>query len=159
MASDLKVNKRPKDDHRDDEDEKGASNANLPKTMRAIRCTAHGAPKDTLKLEEVSVPSLNPKKPQQVLSKVLFASINPIDYKLSTGMMGPASSMKPPYTPGFDLSGRVVAKGASPELSHLAVGDLIFGQSKTAHGSFAEYAICNGKDIRKMPASVTPLQV
>ena len=69
-----------------------------------------------------------------------------------------ASSMKPPYTPGFDICGRVMAKGSSADVAHVSVGDLVFRQSKTPHGSFAAYAICNGSDITAMPASVTPLQ-
>merc|ERR1712154_274079 len=107
-----------------------------PNTMKAIICTAIGEPKDVLKLRKnVLIPSLT--QANHVLVKVLYASINPIDYKMVNGSIGFASPKKVPFITGRDFSGRVVAKGSDPDLKYrINVGDLVYGQC-WFQGSFA----------------------
>ena len=125
------------------------------KTMKAIVCLKNGAPKDVLKIVK-NVPSPIITKPNQVLVKVLYASINPIDCKMITGMMGMISPKKPEFIAGRDFSGRVIAKGTDPNLRRLEIGDLVYGQCWKM-GSFAEYCIVEAQNVHKMPSLIDPL--
>eukprot|EP01084_Bolivina_argentea_P245352 410802_1 len=127
--------------------------------MKTIMCTAIGPTKQVLKLlHDAPVPRLAVDKPTRVLVKVLYASVNPIDYKMVTGMMGMISPKKPPFIFGRDFSGRVVAKGNDPKLKDLSIGDLVYGQCWNSNqGSFAEYCLCDVKNIAKMPHNMAPL--
>jgi len=145
------INKRPKDDVSDDEKDDEKSQ----KTMAMVRCRILGPVDDTLKLQHGPVPII--KNATDVLIQVLFASINPIDWKISTGKMGPLNPLKPPFNAGSDFSGRVVAKGKDAG-DNVAVGDLVYGQSWTIDGSFAEFCICRGSDVRKAPESMSALE-
>ena len=69
--------------------------------MKAIICTRIGAPKDVLKVNHVPIPVID--KPDRVLVKVLYASLNPVDFKMINGMMGIVSPKKPPFVAGIHL--------------------------------------------------------
>ena len=65
---------------------------------------------DVLKIETFKVPT---PKPGEVLVKVYFAGVNPIDVKTRAGLGWAAEQNKQnlPWTPGYDVSGKVVAVG------------------------------------------------
>jgi len=93
------------------------------KAWRAFAYGKDGNPADTIsnmKLETVPTP-----KPVagQVLVKVQFAAINPIDWKLMSGAMDGMCPLTFPYTPCFDIAGTVVQLGEGCKT--LAVGDEI----------------------------------
>merc|ERR1719361_1429432 len=48
--------------------------------------------------------------------------------------------------------------GTSPELERLEVGDMVFGNGYDGTGSFAEYAVVDGKCLYKMPSNIDPAQ-
>ena len=116
--------------------------------------------------EDVPIPEIGT---DQVLVKVQYASVNPIDWKLFTGGLHglfPIASF--PYTPGFDITGVVEAIGSN--VTNCAVGDSIVCDIGLAEscvdpapptgpaGAFAEYAavpssLCavvskDGKDLK-----------
>lgn len=70
----------------------------LPKTMKAIVCVRNGPPSEVLQLKDVPIPPI--AKPHHVLVKVLCASINFVDYKIISGMMGSVSPKKVPFIAG-----------------------------------------------------------
>merc|ERR1712130_811177 len=110
--------------------------------------------------DDRDVPQPREGKDVQAVIKVLYAAINPIDYKLTKGLMG-MFGKKPNHIPGFDICGRIVTIGPNKnnaDIKGLKVGHLIYGQSKTFSGSLAEYSLVNIKDIHVMPSNVTPLQ-
>jgi len=128
----------------------------LPKTMKAIVCVRNGPPNEVLQLKDVPIPPI--AKPHHVLVKVLCASINFVDYKIISGMMGSVSPKKTPFIAGTDFSGRLIAKGRAANLKHIKIGDLVYGQCWRGHqGAFAEYLVCRGKNVHKMPRSMSPL--
>jgi len=121
-----------------------------PKTMKAWRLAKYGEPQDaidSLRLEEdVAVPAV---QPGQVLIKVAYASLNPIDWKLFTGAMRGAFPIQMPYTPGFDASGVVVAANQCKRLEVGAevcvytglVESCRAGSTFGPAGAFAEYCV------------------
>lgn len=122
-------------------------------TMKAWKLPAFNEdPAEAIKsltLEEVPIPS--PLEPDQVLLKVNYASVNPIDWKLFTGgyqSMFPIASF--PYTPGFDVAG-VVKESTSSSFSKgdTLIADLGLAESCTdpapkpggPAGAFAQYCV------------------
>eukprot|EP01083_Nonionella_stella_P264752 897682_1 len=119
-----------------------SSESDSAQTMKGIVCTGIGEPKDVLKiLNDIPIPKID--KPNRVLVKVLYASINPLDYKMIKGLMGPLSPKKPPYICGFDFCGILLKKGSDPNLKYrIEIGDLVYGQCyNSSCGSFSEYII------------------
>lgn len=145
------------------------------KTMKAWQLAAYNpdvhAAVDSLTLVEIRVPSLSDGN--QVLIKVNYAAINPIDYKLFTGGFHNACPIENfPYTPGFDVAGSVAAVGDS--VKRIKVGDKVIADigllesckkpalKQGSAGAFAEYAIvpeqlivvCNNVDDLKTVAGL-----
>eukprot|EP01083_Nonionella_stella_P299664 1019034_1 len=131
-----------------------------PVTMKAIVCTSHGAPKDVLQLKSVPIPKI--ETPTSVLVKILYASMNAVDYREANGTMGAIGTKKPPYIAGFDFAGRVVEKGTDDSLKdRIQIGDLVYGcllGSGSDSGAFSEYCVVEGPWVQRMPKSLTPLQ-
>ena len=84
--------------------------------------------------------------PHQILVAVSFASLNPCDFKFRRATAAPSSSLdflfpKPKIT-SEDLSGTVVAIGASVPVGAFAVGDRVAAMLPIMHsrwGALAEY--------------------
>merc|ERR1719391_417657 len=146
----------------------------VPSNMKAWRTAAYaesGNPQrgiDALTLEDVPVPQ---PTSGQVLIKVAYASVNPIDWLLMTGAMDGQFPMRFPYVPGFDVSGVVAAVNGAERLK---VGDRVccdFGVTESCVpnatfgpcGGFAEYCVapeslvakCDGVHLKT--ASALPL--
>jgi len=121
----------------------------LPTTMKAWRLNSFGkdgskqAAIDSLEIQDTPVPQLQEK---QVLIRVAYAAVNPVDSLLFTGGLSGIYPSPCPYTPGFDVSGIVVdSKG-----DRLKEGDKVcvyLGLAESCRegatfgpaGAFAEY--------------------
>ena len=105
-----------------------------PSTMKAIRIYEFGGP-EVLTLEEAPCP-----QPQagQVLIQLAAASVNPVDWKVRSGMYRGARPMLLPWIPGVDGAGRVVEVGSDVTSYH--PGDAVFGPLT---GGYAEYAVAS----------------
>jgi len=117
-----------------------------PTTMRAARIHAAGGP-EALRIESMPVPV---PAAGEVLVRVHFASVNPVDWKLQERGRLPF-----PATPGGDFSGEVIAVGAG--VSDFACGDLVAGivdQAQRA-GSYAEYLTVPATEIVRKPEAFT----
>jgi NADPH:quinone reductase-like Zn-dependent oxidoreductase len=117
-----------------------------PTTMRAARIHAAGGP-EALRIESIPVPV---PAAGEVLVRVHFASVNPVDWKLQERGRLPF-----PATPGGDFSGEVIAVGAG--VSDFACGDLVAGivdQAQRA-GSYAEYLTVQATEIVRKPKAFT----
>ncbi|NYH76980.1 NADPH:quinone reductase-like Zn-dependent oxidoreductase [Actinopolyspora biskrensis] len=99
--------------------------------MRAIQFSDYGS-SEVLKLVEVGVPEPGAG---QVRVAVRVAGVNPLDWKLRSGVM---TELSLPRRPGMELAGVVDAVGASASFE---VGDEVFGWAET--GSYAEYALAS----------------
>jgi NADPH:quinone reductase-like Zn-dependent oxidoreductase len=117
-----------------------------PTSMRAARIHAAGGP-EALRIESVPVPA---PAAGEVLVRVHYASINPVDWKLQE-----AGRLSFPAIPGGDFSGEVIALGAG--VTDFACGDLVAGvvDQRERSGSYAEYLTVPTSEIVRKPAAFT----
>lgn len=104
---------------------------------------------DVLKIEklETSQPDAG-----QVLVSVHAASINPIDFKIRSGLYPGVRDDRLPYTPGRDISGVVAACGA--QSTRFKVGDEVFGIVDIHGGGYSQQiAVINAPFRRSPPGS------
>jgi len=120
--------------------------ANAPTSMRAARIHAAGGP-EALRIESVPVPV---PAAGEVLVRVHYASINPVDWKLQERGRLPF-----PAIPGGDFSGEVIALGSG--VTDFACGDLVAGSvdQTERNGSYAEYVTAPTTEIVRKPAAFT----
>lgn len=121
-----------------------ATCANAPASMRAARIHAAGGP-EALRIESVPVPT---PAAGEVLVRVHYASINPVDWKLQERGRLPF-----PAIPGGDFSGEVIALGSG--VTDFACGDLVAGSVDQTErsGSYAEYLTAPTTEIVRKPAA------
>jgi NADPH:quinone reductase-like Zn-dependent oxidoreductase len=100
--------------------------------MRAIVHTRTGEPGEVLSVVETDEPHPGPGEVRIV---VRAAGVNPVDWKLVTGLMGGAPDR--PRVPGIDAAGLVDEIGEG--VTGVRIGDPVFGQASS--GSAAEYAV------------------
>jgi NADPH:quinone reductase-like Zn-dependent oxidoreductase len=117
-----------------------------PTAMRAARIHAAGGP-EALRVESVPVPV---PKAGEVLVRVHYASVNPVDWKLQQ-----AGRLPFPAIPGGDFSGEVVALGSG--VTDFACGDLVAGivNQRERGGSYAEYLTVPTTEVVRKPAAFT----
>ena len=99
--------------------------------MRAAVYSQTGEPTEVLSVAEVEEPHAGPG---QIRIAVRAAGVNPIDWKLVSGMVGGPPDR--PKVPGVDAAGVVDEIGEG--VTDLQIGDAVFGH---AQGSAAEYAV------------------
>ena len=111
--------------------------------MKALQFTEYGGP-EVLRWAEADDPHAGPG---QIRISVKAASINPIDWKLSTGMLAGGKPLEGVGRLGFDAAGVVDEVGAGVE--GVEVGNDVFGRGS---GTQAEYAVLDSWALK--PASV-----
>lgn len=114
--------------------------------MKAIVVREFGEP-EVMKLEEVSLPE---PTGTQVLVRVKAIGVNPVETYLRSG----AYPIKPnlPYTPGKDASGIVEAIGE--DVTKFKTGDRVY-TSESVTGTYAEYTLCEEKDLGHLPENIS----
>ncbi|WP_010200743.1 NADP-dependent oxidoreductase [Psychrobacter sp. PAMC 21119] len=130
------------------------SNTQIPTTQHAVLIREFGEP-DVMNYEDsVAVPTL---ADEQVLVKVAYAGINPVDYKTRQGKGWGADNIRKdkfdhdqPAILGFDMSGVVVSSNSE----QFAVGDKVAALTFNG-GCYAEYVAVDAKLLAKVPESVT----
>lgn len=121
----------------------------LPADMRAARLHATGGPED-LRIERIALPQAGAG---EVLVRVRYASVNPVDWKLQR-----AGRLPFPAVPGADFAGEVVARGEGVDT--FACGAHVAGivDQTRRSGSYAEYvAVPVGAIVRK-PDAYSPAE-
>lgn len=102
-------------------------------------------------IKDVSIPDI---RPNDVLVKVIAASINPIDVKTKDGGLKMLLKYEMPMIMGSDFAGVVVKTGEY--VSNYQVGDAVFGRvQKDRIGTFAEYLAVDRGDIAPKPQNLT----
>jgi len=99
-------------------------------TMKAVRYHEYG---DSKKLLVESVPQPQ-HKDNEVLVKIAFSGVNPIDWKLRSGMYKDYFPATFPAVPGADFSGTVEAVGSA--VKGLKKGQKVFGVSPSTYAEF-----------------------
>jgi NADPH:quinone reductase-like Zn-dependent oxidoreductase len=118
--------------------------------MRAISVERFGGP-EVLTPVEIDRPA---PISTEVLVEVHAAGVNPVDYKTRSGSgvagwMGP-----PPFVPGWDIAGVVVASGYG--VTRFEPGDRVFGMPwfPRAAGAYAEYVTAPSLQLSLIPDGV-----
>jgi NADPH:quinone reductase-like Zn-dependent oxidoreductase len=113
--------------------------------IKAIRFHEYGG-SEKLVLETIPRPV---PKANEVLIKVHFAGVNPVDWKFRAGYLKDFMPVQLPFVPGIDVSGTIEELGS--EVKGLKKGQAVFG---VANGAYAEYAIASANDITTKPDSL-----
>lgn len=117
--------------------------------MKAMQFTAYGGP-EKLTLAEVPIPV---PAAGQILVRVRATSVNPIDWKLQSGMLRWVKPLRFPATPCFDFSGTVSALGA--DVSGWTLGNPVFGMLPMAElGAAAEYITLSPRQACRIPGGL-----
>lgn len=130
------------------------SNNQLPNTQHAVLIREFGEPEVMEYQDGVAIPDL---QDNQVLVKIAYAGINPVDYKTRQGKGWGADNIRKekfdndqPAILGFDMAGEVV-KSNSDQFSE---GEQVAALSFNG-GCYAEYVAIGAKLLAKVPTSVT----
>lgn len=111
--------------------------------MRAVRVDAFGGP-EVLRVAAIEAPRVDERT--HVLVRVACAGLNPVDTYIRAGTY--AGAPPPPYTPGKDCAGVVVAHGAG--VAHVRVGERVW-VCGTLTGAYAELALCDADAVFPLP--------
>ena len=114
-------------------------------TMKAVRIHSFGGP-DVLRYEDAPTPQ---PKENQVLVRVHSAGVNPVDWKIREGHLGPCEF---PCTMGEDFSGVIDSVG--PGVEGFKAGDEVFGRVADESGSYAEFALAATGGITRKPTEI-----
>ncbi|MGV9562876.1 NADP-dependent oxidoreductase [Streptomyces sp. NPDC003480] len=116
---------------------------------KAYAYTRHGGP-ETETFVDVERPSPGPG---QVLVAVRAAGVNPVDWKLRTGLRRPGDTGEPrfPVVFGSEVAGVVEEVGAG--VTGFTAGDAVFGN--TVSGGYAEYALLPAAVTAHLPAELS----
>nr|CAD6438814.1 NADP-dependent oxidoreductase [Rhizobium sp. Q54] len=118
--------------------------------IKAIRMHEFGPP-EVLHLEEIEQP--HPKR-NEVLVKVLAASVNPVDWKIRKSEYPAIKDDDLPMVPGRDLAGEVTAVGDG--VSEVSVGDRIIAFLDPKRGAYQEYSAVGVEELAPLPSALSP---
>lgn len=114
--------------------------------MKAVRVRAFGGP-EVLQVEEVPLLEVHEN---EVLIEVRACGVNPVDTYIRSGTYASKPSL--PYTPGFDASGVVVAKGT--KVMRFSAGERVYTIG-TISGAYAEYTVCRENQVFPLPEKLS----
>ncbi|MEP7072037.1 MAG: NADP-dependent oxidoreductase [Verrucomicrobiota bacterium] len=115
-------------------------------TMKAVVIRQNGGP-EVLKVEEVARPE---PKDDEVLVRVIAASVNPVDTYMRQGMRRAVDS---PTILGYDIAGVVEKTGA--QASKFKAGDAVYAYLAVPRGGgYAEYAIAKEGEMALKPGQI-----
>ncbi|MDN3452369.1 MULTISPECIES: NADP-dependent oxidoreductase [unclassified Psychrobacter] len=133
------------------------ANHHVPKTQQAVLIREFGEPEVMTYQDGADVPEL---LDDQVLVKIAYAGINPVDYKTRQGKGWGAENIRKdkfengqPAVLGFDISGEVVSSNSD----EFAVGDRVAALTFSGSG-YAQYVAVDAKLLAKVPENVTLAQ-
>ena len=117
----------------------------VPSLMKAVRIAQYGG-SEQLKYEEAPLPQIGPG---QVLVKVRYASVNPVDWKIREGYRKQVSPASFPLTLGQDFAGEIVTGGG--DSGRFRTGERVFGFGE---GSYAEYTAAAITYVAAIPEKI-----
>ena len=126
----------------------------IPTTQHAVTIREFGEPDVMTYQADVAIPELTD---EQVLVKIAYAGINPVDYKTRQGKGWGATNIQKdkfdhnqPAILGFDMSGTVVKSKST----NFAVGDKVAALTFNG-GCYAEYVAVDAKMLAHVPKTVS----
>ncbi len=96
--------------------------------------------------------------PGKVLVAIKAAGVNPVDWKISEGLMQQLVSLQFPSTLGLDFSGVIKQVGEGIAPSDFNPGNEVYGQAGVisgGSGAFAEMAVANTESIANKPKKLS----
>jgi NADPH:quinone reductase-like Zn-dependent oxidoreductase len=120
-------------------------------TMKAIVAHQYGGP-EVLKYEDVPVPE---PKENEVLVRVMASGVNPADPLIVSGKYAKEFATHLPLTPGYDIAGSVVKRGA--KIRKLQVGDAVYAYVLWG-GGWAQYAVATEGEAAPKPTSLNYIE-
>lgn len=117
------------------------------RTIHAIQVHDYGDA-NQLRYEQIEMP-----EPQagQVLTRVYAAGVNPVDWKIRSGMARNFMPATFPYIPGADFAG--VVEKVGPGVTNFHPGQEVFGGR--AQGAYTEYALAAANTMALKPKSIS----
>ena len=104
---------------------------------------------DVLELTESTIPQV---KQNDVLVKVAYAGVNPLDWKTRNGEMKMVSGKKFPKFLGTEFSGVVTEVGKN--VNGFKPGDRVVGIMGMDGGGFSEFVLKSPKELTKIPGEL-----
>ena len=117
--------------------------------MKAVVIHAFGGP-EVLKVEDVPRPE---PKEDEVLIRVIAASVNPVDAAIRQGYLARIIGDKLPLIPGMDAAGVVEKTGA--KMSKFEAGDPVYAFFTLAsEGGYAEFVLAKENEVAPKPKAL-----
>lgn len=114
-----------------------------------------------MRLAQVRAPDPAALQPHEIILRIHSASVNRVDLLMTSGQYQKMPS--PPYTPGLEYSGTVMATGSA--VSRAAVGDAVLvdgmqagarsGGQYQSQGGYAGYAVLPQAALHRIPGSLS----
>ncbi|MDB5748150.1 MAG: NADPH:quinone reductase, partial [Massilia sp.] len=121
--------------------------------MKAVRIHQYGG-REVLSIDDIPVPAI---APDEVLVRVVAASINPVDWKVRAGYLAQMIPHPLPLTLGWDVSGVVAAVGAG--VTQWQVGDAVFSRPDLArNGTYAEFVAIRAIECARKPRTISHVE-
>ncbi|MBT5050355.1 MAG: NADP-dependent oxidoreductase [Rhodospirillaceae bacterium] len=118
--------------------------------MKAIQLDAYGGP-EVLSLRDVIDPVAGPGK---IVVDIHAASVNPVDWKISSGVRHDQLPLSFPYTPGIDFFGVVRTVGEG--VTDFTPSDAVFGVTpQSQQACYAEAIALDASLVAKKPADLS----
>ena len=118
--------------------------------MRALQLIGYGS-SDKLQLHDVPTPQSDPG---QVLIRVHYAGLNPVDYKIRDGKLKAVLPLRFPQTMGNEVSGEIAAVGSG--VDRFKPGDRVFVRlAKESMGGFADHVVTDANLVAKLPDNLS----
>lgn len=120
--------------------------------MKAIVLDRFGGP-EVLRLAEIERPRA---APGGVVVQVVYASVNPADWKAREGWLSRYFDYQFPFVVGFDAAGYIAEVGEG--VSSFKVGDRVVtasNQGRGERGSYAEYVASDQERVALLPDNVS----
>jgi NADPH:quinone reductase-like Zn-dependent oxidoreductase len=118
--------------------------------MKAVVIRSYGA-LDVLKVEDVARPE---PKEDEILIRVIAASINPVDAAIRQGYLAQLIGDKLPLIPGMDAAGVVEKTGA--KIGKFKVGDAVYAFFTLAsEGGYAQFVVAKESEAAPKPKALS----
>lgn len=114
--------------------------------VKAFGYSSNGGP-DVQEFLELDMPT---PLPDELLVEVRAAGVNPVDWKIRSGLLGAASESELPAVLGSEVSG--VVREVGKDVEGFSVNDEVFGSVAPGSGGYAEYTlVAAGATAHKPP--------
>ncbi|HVL77153.1 MAG TPA: NADP-dependent oxidoreductase, partial [Noviherbaspirillum sp.] len=121
--------------------------------MQAVRIHQYGG-RERLSIDDIAVPAV---APDEVLVRVVAASVNPVDWKIRAGHLAQMIAHPLPLTLGWDVSGVVEAVGEA--VTEWKVGDAVYSRPDLKrHGTYAEFVAIRANECARKPRTISHVE-